>query len=88
MASTEAPQPDRNARERVIATTSRRLRPPTALTRIRQTVSRRRLTVICESCELSGGPFPPDEAAHLRALHDSLHHGQPIPQPPVPLPRT
>jgi hypothetical protein len=34
-----------------------------------------RKTVICDACRLTGGPFAPAEAAHLRSLHDSLHHG-------------
>ena len=71
-----------------ITSTPRRRRPPAPITRVRDVLTRRRLTLICESCELSGGPFGAAEAAHLRVLHDSLHHGQPIPQPPVPLPRT
>ena len=29
----------------------------------------------CEVCDLAGGPFPAAEAAHLRAIHDRLHHG-------------
>ncbi len=29
----------------------------------------------CEVCDLVGGPFPAAEAAHLRAIHDRLHHG-------------
>jgi hypothetical protein len=29
----------------------------------------------CETCDLVGGPFPAAEAAHLRAIHDRLHHG-------------
>jgi len=29
----------------------------------------------CEVCELVGGPFSAAEAAHLRAIHDRLHHG-------------
>ncbi len=29
----------------------------------------------CETCDLTGGPFPAAEAAHLRAIHDRLHHG-------------
>ncbi|GAB6900578.1 hypothetical protein [Kineosporia succinea] len=29
----------------------------------------------CETCNLVGGPFPAAEAAHLRAIHDRLHHG-------------
>ena len=29
----------------------------------------------CDTCNLVGGPFPAAEAAHLRAIHDRLHHG-------------
>jgi len=29
----------------------------------------------CHTCNLVGGPFPAPEAAHLRAVHDRLHHG-------------
>ena len=29
----------------------------------------------CEQCGLTGGPFAPAEAAHLRAVHDRLFHG-------------
>lgn len=29
----------------------------------------------CTTCDLVGGPFPAAEAAHLRAIHDRLHHG-------------
>jgi len=32
----------------------------------------------CETCDLVGGPFPAAEAAHLRAVHDRLHHGLPF----------
>jgi len=32
----------------------------------------------CETCDLVGGPFPAAEAAHLRAIHDRLHHGMPF----------
>lgn len=32
----------------------------------------------CETCNLVGGPFPAAEAAHLRAIHDRLHHGIPF----------
>jgi hypothetical protein len=29
----------------------------------------------CEECDLVGGPFEAAEAAHLRAIHNRLHHG-------------
>ena len=31
--------------------------------------------MFCAICDLVGGPFPPQEAAHLHAVHDRLHHG-------------
>jgi hypothetical protein len=34
--------------------------------------------MVCEVCDLVGGPFAPAEAAHLRAIHDRLHHGVPV----------
>jgi len=67
-------------------TTTTRPRRPAAFARLRRVIARRRPTVICETCELTGGPFEPAEAEHLRALHASLHHGQPLPRPPVTLP--
>ena len=38
-------------------------------------------TLICPVCELYGGPFEPDEAAHLIGLHNDLHHGGVSPVP-------
>jgi hypothetical protein len=32
-------------------------------------------TMMCEVCDLVGGPFAPGEAAYLRAVHNRLHHG-------------
>jgi hypothetical protein len=32
-------------------------------------------TMMCDVCELVGGPFAPGEAAYLRAVHNRLHHG-------------
>ena len=32
-------------------------------------------TMMCDVCDLVGGPFTPGEAAYLRAVHDRLHHG-------------
>ena len=34
-----------------------------------------RTTMICQSCELTGGPFAPGEAALLLSVHEQLHHG-------------
>lgn len=45
----------------------------------RTTVSSDALVMmVCEVCDLIGGPFPPAEAAHLHAIHDRLHHGVPM----------
>jgi hypothetical protein len=33
------------------------------------------ILMTCDVCDLVGGPFPAAEAAHLRAIHDRLHHG-------------
>lgn len=45
--------------------------------------------MICESCELTGGPFAPGEAAHLLAVHQQLHHGAvSLHRPPLPPPVT
>jgi hypothetical protein len=32
-------------------------------------------TMMCDVCDLVGGPFAPGEAVYLRAVHDRLHHG-------------
>ena len=40
-----------------------------------KTPFRSRSVMICESCELTGGPFAPGEAAHLLEIHQQLHHG-------------
>ena len=37
--------------------------------------STRSTLMVCDVCDLVGGPFEPAEAAHLRAVHDRLHHG-------------
>jgi hypothetical protein len=31
--------------------------------------------MICQSCEMTGGPFSPAEAALLLSVHEQLHHG-------------
>jgi hypothetical protein len=31
--------------------------------------------MVCESCELTGGPFAAAEAAALLQVHERLHHG-------------
>lgn len=68
--------------------TSRRRRTPVPFARVRDALAGRRQVVICEECELSGGPFVPAEAEHLRATHAALHHGQPMPHQRSPLPGT
>ena len=41
--------------------------------------------MICDVCEMTGGPFAPEEAAHLLAVHDQLHHGGvAMHRPPLP----
>jgi hypothetical protein len=41
--------------------------------------------MICQSCELTGGPFAPGEAALLLAVHEQLHHGGvSLHRPPLP----
>lgn len=32
-------------------------------------------TLICDTCQVEGGPFSPAEAEHFVALHAELHHG-------------
>jgi hypothetical protein len=44
-----------------------------------------RTVMICQSCEMTGGPFAPGEAALLLAVHDQLHHGGvALHRPPLP----
>ena len=44
-----------------------------------------RTTMICQSCEMTGGPFAPGEAALLLAVHEQLHHGGvSMHRPPLP----
>ena len=41
--------------------------------------------MICQSCEMTGGPFAPGEAALLLAVHEQLHHGGvSLHRPPLP----
>ena len=42
---------------------------------LRRPTSRSRTVMICELCELTGGPFAAGEAAHLLEIHQQLHHG-------------
>jgi hypothetical protein len=52
---------------------------------MKRPVSHRRTVMICESCELTGGPFAPGEAAHLLAIHEQLQHGRlAMHRPPLP----
>ena len=34
-----------------------------------------RTVMVCSQCELTGGPFSREEAAHLLKIHEQLHHG-------------
>jgi hypothetical protein len=46
-----------------------------------------RTVMICQSCELTGGPFSPREAALLLSVHEQLHHGGvSLHRPPLPPP--
>lgn len=46
-----------------------------------------RTVMICQSCEMTGGPFAPGEAALLLAVHEQLHHGGlSMHRPPLPPP--
>ena len=53
------------------------IRPASALTTAITALSEAAATVLmsCDICDLTGGPFPAAEAAHLKAIHDRLHHG-------------
>jgi hypothetical protein len=42
---------------------------------LRKPISRSRTVMICDQCELTGGPFAPGEAAQLLEIHLQLHHG-------------
>lgn len=47
--------------------------------------SRAKTVMICQSCEMTGGPFAPGEAALLLAVHEQLHHGGvSMHRPPLP----
>jgi hypothetical protein len=37
--------------------------------------ARAKTVMVCPSCELTGGPFAPGEAALLLAVHEQMHHG-------------
>jgi hypothetical protein len=51
----------------------RRVRPGRPL--LRRVRPGRRTLMVCESCELTGGPFSAAEAAALLWVHKQLHHG-------------
>jgi len=52
---------------------------------LKRPVSHQKTVMICESCELTGGPFAPGEAAHLLAVHEQLQHGHlSLHRPPLP----
>lgn len=41
--------------------------------------------MVCDLCEMTGGPFAPDEAALLLTVHNQLHHGGvSMHRPPLP----
>ena len=57
-----------------------RSRKPGRASSLLSTVLRRprlqaKTVMICQYCELTGGPFAPGEAALLLAVHEQLHHG-------------
>lgn len=43
-----------------------------------------RTVMVCSQCELTGGPFSREEAAHLLRIHEQLHHGIAMHRPPLP----
>ncbi len=52
---------------------------------LRRPKSQVKTVMICESCEMTGGPFAPGEAALLLAVHEQLHHGGvSLHRPPLP----
>jgi hypothetical protein len=42
---------------------------------LRKPRSQAKTVMICQYCEMTGGPFAPGEAALLLAVHEQLHHG-------------
>jgi hypothetical protein len=54
---------------------------------LRRPALQARTVMICQSCELTGGPFAAGEAAHLLAVHEQMHHGAvSLHRPPLPPP--
>jgi hypothetical protein len=52
---------------------------------LRRPKSQAKTVMICQSCEMTGGPFAPGEAALLLAVHEQLHHGGlSLHRPPLP----
>lgn len=43
---------------------------------LRRLPRRRRTMMRCDLCELTGGPFPADEAVALLRIHQQLQHGR------------
>jgi len=43
-----------------------------------------RTVMVCSYCELRGGPFSREEAAHLLSIHEQLHHGIALHRTPLP----
>lgn len=50
-------------------------RSRTLLSALSRPRSQAKTVMICERCEMTGGPFAPGEAALLLAVHEQLHHG-------------
>jgi hypothetical protein len=77
---------DRAPRTMVRARTRKTKRARSLLTAVlRRPKLQGRTTMICQSCEMTGGPFAPGEAALLLAVHEQLHHGGvSMHRPPLP----
>lgn len=43
-----------------------------------------RTVMVCSQCELTGGPFSREEAAHLLRIHEQMQHGIAMHRPPLP----
>jgi len=43
-----------------------------------------RTVMVCSQCELTGGPFSREEAAHLLRIHEQMHHGIAMHRSPLP----
>jgi hypothetical protein len=81
------PTPARAPRTMVRARTRKTKRARSLLTAVlrKPKMLTSRTTMICQSCEMTGGPFAPGEAALLLAVHEQLHHGGvSLHRPPLP----